>query len=68
MVAIEDRAAEFEIAGFKAFDALHVACAEAGGVDVLLTTDDRMRNRAHRMQERLKVHVNNPLDWLQENW
>lgn len=66
--AIEDRAQELEVAGFKAFDALHIACAEAGGVDVLLTTDDRMVKRAHGMQVELKVRVDNPLDWLQENW
>ena len=27
---------------YKHYDALHIACAESGGADVLLTTDDRM--------------------------
>jgi hypothetical protein len=34
------RAKDFEAAGYGAFDALHLACAEAALVDVLLTTDD----------------------------
>jgi predicted nucleic acid-binding protein len=29
--------------GFRPLDALHVACAESGAADVLLTTDDRFQ-------------------------
>lgn len=36
------RGAELKGLGFKHYDALHIACAESGGVDVFLTTDDRM--------------------------
>jgi predicted nucleic acid-binding protein len=36
----EARGAELERLGFREFDALHLACAEAGGADVFLTTDD----------------------------
>ena len=32
--------------GFQAFDALHIACAERAGAEVLLTTDDRFRKHA----------------------
>ena len=35
------RAQELEAWGIAAYDALHLACAESGGADVLLTTDDR---------------------------
>ena len=36
------RSDSLELLGFKRFDALHIACAESGGADILLTTDDRM--------------------------
>jgi len=39
--AVQARAEELERLGFKALDVLHIACAEAAGADVLLTTDDR---------------------------
>ena len=52
--------------GLKAYDALHVACAEQAQVDVFLTTDDRLCRVATRNAHRLKVRVENPLIWLQE--
>ncbi len=52
--------------GLKAYDALHVACAEHAQADVLLTTDDRLCRVATRNAHRLKVRVENPLTWLQE--
>ena len=55
-----------ESLGFSRFDALHVACAEAAGADMLLTTDDSMVRRAQRFRDRLPVRVDNPLTWLQE--
>jgi hypothetical protein len=63
---VEDRAVVLEAFGFGAFDAMHIACAEAGAADVLLTTDDRMKRRAERHQGQLLVRVDNPLNWLQE--
>jgi predicted nucleic acid-binding protein len=52
--------------GFTGFDALHVACAEAGGADVLLTTDDGMTRKARRLAREVFVRVVNPLTWLEE--
>lgn len=43
-----DRARELAALGFGALDALHLACAEASGADVFLTTDDRLLKRAGR--------------------
>ena len=60
------RAAELENLGFKHYDALHIACAESGGADVLLTTDDRMLRLAKRHSAQLQVRVENPYAWLQE--
>src|SRR4030042_3246596 len=37
---VKERAMGLSEFNFKSFDALHIACAEKGGADVLLTTDD----------------------------
>ena len=63
---IENRAIELENLGFKPFDALHIACAEKGRVDVLLTTDDGFLRMASRNDKALKVPVKNPVNWLME--
>jgi predicted nucleic acid-binding protein len=53
--------------GFKALDALHVACAERGRADVFLTTDDVLLRVAARTGKRgLRVRVANPLQWFEE--
>jgi hypothetical protein len=52
--------------GFATYDALHIACAERGEVDVLLTTDDRLIRLGKRHSSELKVRVENPLSWIQE--
>ena len=60
------RGEELEGLGFKELDALHIACAESGNADTLLTTDDRMLRRAKRYRAQLRVRVENPYTWLQE--
>ena len=60
------RGTQLEILGFKWFDALHLACAESGKVDVFLTTDDRLLRKAKRLSSDLRVRVENPYTWLQE--
>ena len=60
------RGEELEGLGFKELDALHIACAESGNADILLTTDDRMLKRAKRYRAQLQVRVENPYTWLQE--
>lgn len=60
------RARELAGEGFKDFDALHIACAEDGNADVLLTTDDRMLRLAARSSAILKVRVENPARWSEE--
>jgi predicted nucleic acid-binding protein len=61
-----ERARELRSLGFRAFDALHLACAEGAGVDLFLTTDDRLIRRAARAADRLRVRVANPLTWVRE--
>ena len=62
----EARGEALESLGFKPLDALHIACAESGGADILLTTDDRMLRLAKRHDAQLRVRVENPYTWLQE--
>ena len=64
--AIEARAHHLESLGLRTYDALHVAAAEAGNADCLLTTDDRLLNFARRNATVLTVRVANPLAWIKE--
>jgi predicted nucleic acid-binding protein len=50
--------------GFKFYDALHLAFAEAGGADIFLTTDDRLLRKAQQYRDSIKVTVGNPVIWL----
>lgn len=60
------RGKQLELLGFRTYDALHLACAESGRADILLTTDDPMLNRTKRISSKLRVQVENPHTWLQE--
>lgn len=63
---VTTRAVELEALGFAGVDALHLACAEAGGADVFLTTDDRLLRTAVHQAHLLHVRVANPLAWVQD--
>jgi predicted nucleic acid-binding protein len=63
---IERRALFLRKRGFKPFDALHIACAEKGKVDVLLTTDDKFLRKAQQNVKILQVRLDNPTTWLTE--
>ena len=52
--------------GVRPLDALHVACAEAAGCDVLLTTDDSLLAKAKAHSGDIMVRVANPLVWIAE--
>jgi predicted nucleic acid-binding protein len=69
-IAIDDeiisRAKELSKMGFKSFDAYHIACAEMGQADALLTTDDHLLKKATSQRKFLKVKIENPLKWLME--
>jgi len=53
--------------GIRGFDALHVALAECGGCDLLLTVDDDLIRKARRLNPPLRVRVENPARWLLES-
>ncbi len=60
------RAQQIQSWGLTAFDALHLACAESGQMNIFLTTDDRLLHIATAHTENLQVQVSNPLVWLKE--
>jgi len=60
------RARVLQTLGLGEYDALHVACAEAGAAEVLLTRDDRLLRTAARHAAELHVRAANPVDWLRE--
>ena len=62
---INNRAAALESAGFKPFDAMHLAMAEAAGCDYLCTCDDRFLKRCGKLSE-LTVQVVTPLRLLEQ--
>lgn len=60
------RARDLQTMGFSQFDALHLACAETGQVDIFLTTDDRLIRTAHRASRKLAIRVLNPVSFWEE--
>lgn len=63
---VDSRARDLIRLGFKALDAYHVASAETGNADVLLTTDDRFIKCAARNNARIAVRIENPTTCLME--
>jgi hypothetical protein len=64
---VEFRSQQLEQLGFGLYDSYHLACAEAGKVDIFLSTDDRLLKNAVRHQNILHVAVSNPVIWLINN-
>lgn len=60
------RGEELEGLGFSDFDALHLACAERGGAETFLTTDDKLLRRAERHAHQLRVQAVNPVNWISQ--
>jgi len=64
--SITERTIELENLGFRTYDAMHIAFAEANNVEVFLTTDDRLLRLAMRLASKVFIAVKNPLLWLSE--
>lgn len=60
------RAEQLQQLGFHLTDALHLACAETAQVDIFLTTDKKLLNRASRLAHEVRVKVHNPRAWFDE--
>ena len=63
---IISRAKELNKMGFKSLDGFHIACAEKGQADALLTTDDHFLKKAAPQGQSIKVRIENPLRWVME--
>lgn len=62
---IKERAKEVrKQSKIKTFDSLHIASAEMGEVDVMLTTDDKLEKMSGKLD--LKIRVMNPLKFAWE--
>jgi hypothetical protein len=61
---LQEKAREFGQQGISALDAAHLAAAEIGGAEVVLTCDDIMVRRARRLA--LSLRVVNPVAYFQE--
>jgi len=61
---LQERARQIAQHGIPALDAAHLASAEAGEADVLLTCDDVLLRRAQRLG--LALRVINPVAYLNE--
>lgn len=58
---VTSRARALRERGLKDFDALHLAAAESGAADVLLTTDDGFIRAARSLQPPSPVRLENPV-------
>jgi len=64
--AIRDRGRVLERLGFKPIDALHIAAAEQGQAEVLVTCDDGLIKTAQRHAGSLQVQVMSVLRFIAE--
>ncbi|MDO9302993.1 MAG: PIN domain-containing protein [Anaerolineales bacterium] len=60
------QAEKLESSGFDGYDAIHLASAEQGKVDVFLTTDDNIQKISNRNKKLFSFIVTNPVKWLEE--
>ncbi|MFT3883040.1 MAG: PIN domain-containing protein [Gemmatales bacterium] len=61
---IAQRANDWTAAGVSLLDALHLATAESGNVDFFVSSDDRLRHRAVRIDTTFRII--SPLELMQE--
>jgi predicted nucleic acid-binding protein len=61
---LEERARQISGAGIFGLDAAHIASAEEGGAEVLLTCDDALARRSRRLA--LALRVLNPVAYFQQ--
>jgi predicted nucleic acid-binding protein len=62
--SLQARIAKLTQMRFSFYDAAHIASAEKGRADILLSTDDRLVRRAKRFTDTILVKTDNPLNWL----
>lgn len=62
---VETRARKLHQHGFKAVDALHLALAEAAGVDAFITCDEGILKAAQRQRVAIEVKIVRPTEFLE---
>lgn len=62
MAEVARRSAELHAVGFHPVDAVHVASAELGGCDLLVTCDDGILKVARRSPSALRIRIVDPLE------
>jgi predicted nucleic acid-binding protein len=61
-----ERARVLQNLGCQPYDALHIACAERAGAEILLTTDDRLVKFGGRNPASLRLRIENPLELMRK--
>jgi hypothetical protein len=61
---LENRAKEVEKFGIMAMDALHIACAEFGKADFLVTCDDLLTRKGNAFKGKLRVRIVNLMEFV----
>ena len=61
---IKSRAYDFENSKIKPFDALHLGFAQVAGIDLFLTTDERIIKKKDSLN--ITFRILNPLDFIHE--
>lgn len=64
--ALKKRATILEASGFDSLDAMHLACAEAGGAEYFITCDDAIIRKSRKAQNAVLLSVCSPLEFLVE--
>lgn len=64
--AAMQRAMALRVHGLRDLDALHLACAERGGAEVLVTTDDAFVSAARRLTPASSTRMVNPVVYALE--
>ena len=64
--SVINRAKAIEKHNIKSMDALHLASAEQEKVDIFLTTDQDLITKCSLQSSKIKIKVQNPVNWLME--
>ena len=60
---ITHRAGQFANIGLRSKDSLHISCACHADCDYFLTTDDKILNKSHLVEE---IKITDPIDFIRE--
>ncbi|OGP76972.1 MAG: hypothetical protein A2V86_03290 [Deltaproteobacteria bacterium RBG_16_49_23] len=61
---VKMKAVSLEHAGIEPIDALHLACAEAGGAEYFVTCDDNIIKKARKDQDMVQIAICGPLEFI----